>query len=83
LLQGAAYVVSRGIRHEAELETFGRVRQTCGCRQGVLGRHEGGSQRLGKADRLHTLRAADEQVGERLQGPRRRWEESAVEINSA
>ncbi len=38
---------------------------------------------FGQADRLHTLRAADEQVVERLQDLRRRWEESAVKIYSA
>jgi hypothetical protein len=83
LLLGAADVVSRGIHHETELETLGRMRQACGRGQGVLGRHEGGSLRIDQADRFCTLWAADEQVGERLKGPRRRWEESAVEIYSA
>jgi hypothetical protein len=82
LLQGTADVISRGVYHEAELETLGRVREACGHRQGVLGRHKSGSLRLRQADWLRTLRAANEQVGERLQGPRRHWEETAVEINS-
>jgi hypothetical protein len=56
-------VVSRGIHHEAELETLGRMRQARGRRQGVLGRHKSGSLRFGQTDRLSTLRAANDQVG--------------------
>ncbi len=66
-------MISGSIYHEAELESLRRVHQACG-------HHKSGSLRFGQADRLHTLWAADEQVGERLENPRRRWEESAVEL---
>ncbi len=51
--------------------------------QGVLGRHKSGSLRVGQADRLRALWAADEQVCESLENPGHRWEEPAVKVDGA